>query len=67
MQSTGEGYGLYGPCISKLHAEVSSLELLSGPRYDVERFGIIEAFGSLRQCDLIASYRERSQERWPLD
>jgi NADH-quinone oxidoreductase subunit B len=25
----------------------------SGPRYDVERFGIIEAFGSLRQCDLI--------------
>ena len=26
----------------------------SGPRYDVERFGIIEAFGSLRQCDLRA-------------
>jgi Ni,Fe-hydrogenase III small subunit len=25
----------------------------SGPKYDVERFGIIEAFGSLRQCDLI--------------
>ena len=25
----------------------------SGPRYDVERFGIIEAFGSLRQCDLV--------------
>ena len=25
----------------------------SGPRYDVERLGIIEAFGSLRQCDLI--------------
>jgi len=25
----------------------------SSPRYDVERFGIIEAFGSLRQCDLI--------------
>ena len=24
----------------------------SSPRYDVERFGIIEAFGSLRQCDL---------------
>ena len=23
----------------------------SSPRYDVERFGIIEAFGSLRQCD----------------
>ena len=23
----------------------------SGPKYDVERFGIIEAFGSLRQCD----------------
>ncbi|MBA3976939.1 MAG: NADH-quinone oxidoreductase subunit NuoB [Nitrosopumilus sp.] len=25
----------------------------SDPRYDVERFGILEAFGSLRQCDLI--------------
>ncbi|MDX8384469.1 MAG: anthranilate phosphoribosyltransferase, partial [Ghiorsea sp.] len=25
----------------------------SSPRYDVERFGIIEAFGSLRQCDLV--------------
>lgn len=25
----------------------------SGPRYDLERFGILEAFGSLRQCDLI--------------
>jgi len=25
----------------------------SSPRYDVELFGIIEAFGSLRQCDLI--------------
>jgi NADH-quinone oxidoreductase subunit B len=24
-----------------------------GTRYDVERFGILEAFGSLRQCDLI--------------
>ena len=26
---------------------------VSGPRFDAERFGIIEAFGSLRQCDLI--------------
>ena len=26
---------------------------VSGPRYDAERFGIIEAFGSLRQCDLV--------------
>ena len=25
----------------------------SGPRYDIERFGILEAFGSLRQCDLL--------------
>lgn len=25
----------------------------SGPRWDVERFGIIEAFGSLRQTDLV--------------
>jgi NADH-quinone oxidoreductase subunit B len=30
-----------------VHIETSS------PRYDVERFGIIEAFGSLRQCDLV--------------
>ena len=53
MQSTGEGYGLYGP----VHLETAccSVEFgrASGPRYDVERFGIIEAFGSLRQCDLI--------------
>jgi NADH-quinone oxidoreductase subunit B len=26
---------------------------ISGPRYDAERFGIIEAFSSLRQCDLV--------------
>jgi NADH-quinone oxidoreductase subunit B len=26
---------------------------VSGPRYYAERFGIIEAFGSLRQCDLV--------------
>ena len=26
---------------------------VSGPRYDCERYGILEAFGSLRQCDLI--------------
>jgi NADH-quinone oxidoreductase subunit B len=26
---------------------------VSGPRYDAERWGILEAFGSLRQCDLI--------------
>lgn len=25
----------------------------SSPRYDMERFGILEAFGSLRQCDLL--------------
>lgn len=24
-----------------------------GPRFDPERFGILEAFGSLRQCDLL--------------
>ena len=24
-----------------------------GPRFDIERFGILEAFGSLRQCDLL--------------
>ena len=23
------------------------------PRYDLERFGVLEAFGSFRQCDLI--------------
>jgi NADH-quinone oxidoreductase subunit B len=25
----------------------------SSPRYDLERYGVLEAFGSLRQCDLI--------------
>ncbi|MEE8186483.1 MAG: NADH-quinone oxidoreductase subunit NuoB [Nitrososphaerales archaeon] len=25
----------------------------SGPRFDLERFGMLEAFGSLRQCDLL--------------
>ena len=25
----------------------------SGPRFDLERFGILEAFGSVRQCDLL--------------
>jgi NADH-quinone oxidoreductase subunit B len=32
-----------------------SIELgaASSPRYDVERFGMLEAFGSLRQCDLL--------------
>lgn len=25
----------------------------SGPRFDIERFGILEAFGSVRQCDLL--------------
>jgi len=25
----------------------------SGPRHDVERFGMLEAFGSLRQCDVL--------------
>lgn len=40
-----------------VHLETAccSLEFgaVSGPRYDAERFGIIEAFGSLRQCDLM--------------
>ena len=40
-----------------LETACSSVEFgaASGPKYDVERFGIIEAFGSLRQCDLISS------------
>jgi len=25
----------------------------AGPRWDIERFGVLEAFGSLRQCDLM--------------
>jgi NADH-quinone oxidoreductase subunit B len=25
----------------------------SGPRFDLERFGLLEAFGCLRQCDLL--------------
>lgn len=26
---------------------------VSGPKWDIERFGVLEAFGSLRQCDLM--------------
>ena len=37
----------------------------SGPRYDVERFGIIEAFGSLRQCDLIVMQGTVSRKMAP--
>ena len=52
MQLTGEEFGHLWP----VHIETAccSVEFgaASSPRYDVERFGIIEAFGSLRQCDL---------------
>ena len=51
--SAGAAYGRCGRCTSRQHAAASSSAPRSGPRYDVERFGIIEAFGSLRQCDLI--------------
>ena len=37
----------------------------SGPRYDVERFGIIEAFGSLRQCDLVVVQGYSHEEDGP--
>jgi len=38
-----------------IETECCSVEFgaASGPRYDVERFGIIAAFGSLRLCDLV--------------
>ena len=40
-----------------VHVETAccSIELgaASGPRFDLERFGMLEAFGSLRQCDLL--------------
>jgi len=26
---------------------------VSGPRFDIERYGVLQAFGSLRQCDLL--------------
>ena len=39
----------------------------SGPRYDVERFGIIEAFGSLRQRQTLSLNREPSTEKWRQD
>ena len=52
-QLTGVECGLLWP----VHIETAccSVEFgaASSPRYDVERFGIIEAFGSLRQCDLV--------------
>ena len=52
------GYALWGRLWSlwPVHIETAccSVEFgaASGPKYDVERFGII-AFGSLRQCDLV--------------
>ena len=53
MLSIGVEFGSLWP----VHIETAccSVEFgaASSPRYDVERFGIIEAFGSLRQCDLI--------------
>ena len=38
-----------------LETGCSSVEqgVASSPRYDLERYGVFEAFGSLRQCDLI--------------
>ena len=45
----------------------AEFEAASGPRYDVERFGIIEAFGSLRQCVTLSLYREPSTEKWRQD
>ena len=36
-----------------------------GPRYDIERFGILEAFGSLRQCDLIVVQRTVTRKMAP--
>jgi len=39
-------------------------KLPPGPRYDVERFGIIEAFGSPQTCDLIV-VQGLSQEDGP--
>jgi len=46
---------LWSLCPVHLETACCSVEFgaASGPRYDVERFGIIEAFGSLRQTDLI--------------
>ena len=37
----------------------------SSPRYDLERFGVLEAFGSLRQCDLI-KFLAQLTEKWHL-
>jgi NADH-quinone oxidoreductase subunit B len=39
----------------------------SSPRYDVERFGIIEAFGSLRMCDLIVTRKMAPRLRMVYD
>jgi NADH-quinone oxidoreductase subunit B len=40
-----------------LETECCSVEygVVEGPRYDIESFGILEAFGSLRQCVLIVA------------
>ena len=50
---TGVGCILYGRFIWRPLVAVLNLGAVSGPRYDCERYGILEAFGSLRQCDLI--------------
>jgi len=36
-----------------------------GPRFDPERFGLLEAFGSLRQCDLLIVFGTVTRKMMP--
>ncbi|MEM4311849.1 MAG: NADH-quinone oxidoreductase subunit NuoB [Nitrososphaerales archaeon] len=36
-----------------------------GPRFDAERFGVLEAFGSLRQCDLLIVFGTVTRKMMP--
>ena len=57
MPLTGVEFGHSGLFTLKQLVAVVEFGAASSPRYDVERFGIIEAFGSLRQCDLVVCSR----------
>jgi NADH:ubiquinone oxidoreductase subunit B-like Fe-S oxidoreductase len=52
LANWGRSYSLW-----PVHLETACCSIewgaVSGPRFDAERFGTLEAFGSLRQCDLV--------------
>jgi NADH:ubiquinone oxidoreductase subunit B-like Fe-S oxidoreductase/intein/homing endonuclease len=52
LANWGRSYSLW-----PVHLETACCSIewgaVSGPRFDAERYGTLEAFGSLRQCDLV--------------